>query len=115
MAAQELADLIVEQPAIQRYREAEARMQSNPEALAMIRRLRDVQEEIGEYMSRRVPEQHYRHLMDESESILAKLESIPDVQAFVAAQTEVNELLQAVTARLSSALTTPADGGCDNC
>lgn len=82
-------------------------MKANAAAMAGIRRLRELQEQIGDMMSRRVSEAYYQHLTDESESLLAELESIPDVQNFLQAQSAVNDLLQAVTSRLAMAVDSP--------
>jgi cell fate (sporulation/competence/biofilm development) regulator YmcA (YheA/YmcA/DUF963 family) len=103
--AEELAELLIRCPEIQAYREAEARMNANPQAVSMIRKLRELQEEIADFQARRVPEAYYRHLVAESESLLAKLEKIPEVKAFQEAQTAVNDLLQEVTQRIAAVLT----------
>jgi cell fate (sporulation/competence/biofilm development) regulator YmcA (YheA/YmcA/DUF963 family) len=103
--AEELAELIAQCPEIAAYRAAEGKLSVNLEAQALIRRLRELNDEIGEFQSRRVPEAYYQHLVQESESILEKLEKIPDVVEFQAAQAAVNELLTQVTGRLAEAVT----------
>lgn len=103
--AEELAELLLQCPEIARYREAEARMNANAQATAMIRKLRELQEEIADFQARRVPEAYYKHLVAESESLLDKLEKIPEVKAFQEAQAAVNDLLQAITGRIAQVLT----------
>jgi cell fate (sporulation/competence/biofilm development) regulator YmcA (YheA/YmcA/DUF963 family) len=104
--AEELAELIAQCPEIAAYRAAEGKLSVNLEAQALIRRLRELNDEIGDFQARRVPEAYYQHLVQESESILEKLEKIPDVVEFQAAQAAVNELLTQVTGRLAEAVTT---------
>ncbi|MCL6631723.1 MAG: YlbF family regulator [Alicyclobacillus herbarius] len=98
--AEELADLILQTEEIQRYQAAEAKLQQHSEAQALIRRLRSVQEQIEEFAARKVPEAYYRHLTQESESLLEQLEKIPVVREFQEAQTAVNNLLQDVSEHL---------------
>ncbi|MBX5435613.1 MAG: YlbF family regulator [Alicyclobacillaceae bacterium] len=107
--AAELADLLVQAPEIARYRQAEAAMNRNPAAVSKIRRLRELQEQVGEFMARGVPEVHYRHLGQEIESLFAELEKIPEVREFMDAQSAVNDLLQDVTGCLAKAVTEPPD------
>jgi cell fate (sporulation/competence/biofilm development) regulator YmcA (YheA/YmcA/DUF963 family) len=104
--AEELAELIAQCPEIAAYRAAEGKLSVNVEAQALIRRLRELNDEIGDFQARRVPEAYYQHLVQESESILEKLEKIPDVVQFQAAQAAVNELLSQITGRLAEAVTT---------
>jgi cell fate (sporulation/competence/biofilm development) regulator YmcA (YheA/YmcA/DUF963 family) len=101
---EELADLIVQAPEIIRFHEAEQRMKEHPSANSMISELKDLQEQVGEFQARRVPPKHYVHLLKESESLMERLEKIPEVAEFQTAQTAVNELLQAVTSRLARAV-----------
>lgn len=101
---EELADLLTQCPELEAYRVAEMNMKNHPEAQSLLRRLRDLHEEIGEFAARNVPEAYYKHLVEESESLLGKLEKIPLVAEFQRAQDAVNELLQAVTNRLAKAV-----------
>ncbi|MCL6453107.1 MAG: YlbF family regulator [Alicyclobacillus sp.] len=107
---EELADLIMQAPEIQAFHDAEARLKANPQALSMMNRLRELQEQIGEFRARNVPPMHFVHLMQESESLLEKLETLPEVAAFQRAQTDVNDLLQSVTSRLAQAVLQRVDG-----
>lgn len=107
--AEHLADLLIQRPEIQDYRRAESIMNAHPTIVADLRRLRDLQEQIGDFMSRNVHEAHYQHLSAEVDALLSKLEGLPEVQNFLAAQTRVNELIQAITDRLSTALAEPTD------
>ncbi|WP_067922203.1 YlbF family regulator [Alicyclobacillus shizuokensis] len=102
--AEELADMILQTPEIQRYQQAEARLQEHPQAQSLMRRLRSLHEQIKEFTVRKVPEAYYRHLTQESEAVLQELEQIPVVREFQQAQSAVNDLLQAVTERLGQAV-----------
>lgn len=102
--AEELADLLMQSPEFHQYRQAETAMKENRSALAMITQLKELQEQIGEFQARKVPEEYYKNLIAESESLLEQLEKIDEVRAFQTAQDSVNELLQAVTNRLSLAV-----------
>jgi cell fate (sporulation/competence/biofilm development) regulator YmcA (YheA/YmcA/DUF963 family) len=102
--ADELAEMILQSPEIVKYKEAEKQMQSQPEATAMLRRVKELQEQVAEFQARNVPPLHFSYLLEETESIFAKLDMIPEVKAFQFSQTEVNDLLQAVTRRLARAV-----------
>ncbi|QQE80678.1 YlbF family regulator [Alicyclobacillus sp. SO9] len=102
--AEELADRIMEMPEVDAYKKAEADLQRCSDAQSMMLQLKDLQEQIAEFSSRNVPEQYYQHLSKESESLLEKLETIPEVNAFQEAQSKVNRLLQEVSDRLASAV-----------
>ena len=108
--AEELADLLMQAPEFHEYRQAETAMKENKPALAMITQLKDLQEQIGEFQARKVPEEYYKNLIAESESLLEQLEKIDEVRAFQTAQDSVNELLQAVTNRLSLAVSSRMGG-----
>jgi cell fate (sporulation/competence/biofilm development) regulator YmcA (YheA/YmcA/DUF963 family) len=101
---EELADLIMQAPEIARYQEAEARMKAHPTASRMIQELKDLQEQVAEFQARQVPPMHYVHLLRETESLLDRLEKIPEVAEFQQAQAAVNDLLQALTQRLARAV-----------
>lgn len=105
--AEQLADMLMQCQEVQEYRRTEASMNALPEVAALLRRLRDLQEQIGEFVSRNVPEEHFRSLQEDMDAALTKLEGIPEVTAFMAAQTRINDLIQAVTGRLASALQPP--------
>ncbi|MCL6548363.1 MAG: YlbF family regulator [Alicyclobacillus sp.] len=107
--AEDLADLLIQAPEVARYRAAEAKLHQNATALSLMRQLRERQEQVAEFAARGVPEVHYRHLLQESESLLAQLETLPEVREFMDAQSAVNDLLQAVTGRLAKAVTEPID------
>ncbi|GGI96927.1 hypothetical protein GCM10010885_03150 [Alicyclobacillus cellulosilyticus] len=102
--AEELADLLLKCPEIEAYLEAEASLREDAAAQAKMARLRELQEEIGTFQARQVPEAYYAHLIQEAESLLDELEKIPIVQAFLEAQQAVNDLLQEVTDRLAAAV-----------
>lgn len=102
--AEELADLLIQSPEFTQYQRAETAMKRNRLALSMITELKDLQEQIGGFEARKVPEEYYRNLMDQSESLLQQLEKIDEVREFQVAQDAVNELLQTVTNRLSEAV-----------
>jgi cell fate (sporulation/competence/biofilm development) regulator YmcA (YheA/YmcA/DUF963 family) len=101
---EELADLIIKAPEIIAFQQAEQQMKEHPSAQSMISKLKELQEEVGEYQARKVPPKHFVHLLKESESLMEQLEKIPEVVTFQQAQTEVNELLQAITSRLARAV-----------
>jgi cell fate (sporulation/competence/biofilm development) regulator YmcA (YheA/YmcA/DUF963 family) len=105
--AEELADLLTSRPEVTQYQEAERRMMSLPHVISMIRQLQDLQDQIGDFISRNVPEVHYSHLQQEMESILSRVEDIPEVVTFMDAQTQLNDLIQSVTGRLTSVLDNP--------
>lgn len=101
---EELADLIMQAPEIIAFHQAEQQMKEHPSAQSMIAKLKELQEEVGEYQARKVPPKHFVHLLKESESLMEQLEKIPEVVSFQQAQTQVNELLQAITSRLARAV-----------
>ncbi len=101
---EDLADLIIKSPEIRLYQEAEKKLQAHQQAVHLMAQLRDLQDQIGDFISRKVPEQYYRHLSEEAESLLEQLEKIPEVQHFQSAQSAVNELLQAVSDHLQQAV-----------
>jgi cell fate (sporulation/competence/biofilm development) regulator YmcA (YheA/YmcA/DUF963 family) len=103
---EELADLIIQAPEITAFQEAEKNMQAHPEAKQMMNKLKALQEEVGEFQARQVPPKHYIHLLKDSESLLEELEKIPEVAEFQTAQTQLNDLLQAITNRLAKAVLT---------
>lgn len=105
--ADQLAEMLINRPEIEAYQAAEARMIANPSVVADMRRLKEIQEQIGDFMSRNVPEAHYQHLQTEMESLLSHLEQVPEVAAFISAQSDVTNLIQAVTERLSRVLESP--------
>lgn len=104
LQAEELADMIMEMPEVDAYKRAEADLQNCSEAQGMMRQLKDLQEQIADFTARNVPEQYYQHLSKESESLLEKLGTIPEVKAFQEAQSKVSSLLQEVSDRLASAV-----------
>jgi len=102
--AEELADLLMQSPEMRIYQQAEQAMKVNTAAVSMVMQLKDLQEQIGEFQARNVPESYYQSLADQSESLFEQLEKIKEVREFQVAQSAVNELLQAVTERLSQAV-----------
>lgn len=104
--ADELADMIIQSPEITRYQIAENNMRTHKDALQLLARVQELQSQVAEFQARRVPPMHFSHLLEETESLFAKMENIPEVQAFQAAQSAVNELLQSVTKRLADAVLT---------
>lgn len=113
--AEELADLIIQSPEVIHYQQAEKLLKATPQAQNKMAQLRDLQEQIAEYQFRKVPFEHYKHLMLDMESLLSQLETIPEVQVFQGAQAALNELLQAVSNQLSRAVlerVTGEESGC---
>lgn len=106
---EELADLILRSPEIQSFHAAEAQLKAHPKAASMMGQLRELQEQVADFQARHVPPKHFIHLLKESESLMAQLESISEVATFQQAQGEVNELLQSVTARLAQAVLSRVD------
>ncbi|OFW77250.1 MAG: hypothetical protein A2201_11235 [Alicyclobacillus sp. RIFOXYA1_FULL_53_8] len=102
--AEELADLLMQSPEMRSYQQAEQAMKANTGAVSMIMQLKELQEQIGEFQARNVPESYYQSLNDQSESLFEQLEKIQEVREFQASQSAVNDLLQAVTDRLSQAV-----------
>lgn len=100
--ADELASMIMESPEIAAYHRAEAAMQAHPEASSLLRRVKELQAQVQEFQARNVPPMHYAYLLEETESLFNKLDTIPEVKEFQRAQSAVNELLQAVTRRLAT-------------
>lgn len=102
--ADELAELILHLPEVRSYRAAEARMEANGEAMNLRRRLFELREQIAEFQARRVPPLHYSYLLEEADELLGKLNAMPEVQAFEEAQAKLNDLLDAISSRLSAAV-----------
>ena len=116
--AEDLADMIMEAPEIEKYKTAEILMQANTEASAKLRRVKELQEQVAEFQARNVPPMHFAHLLEETEKLFGALEEFPEVRAFQHAQQEVNELLSAITRRLARAvLERVSDNSepCENC
>ncbi|MDQ0191227.1 YlbF family regulator [Alicyclobacillus cycloheptanicus] len=113
--AEELADLIIQSPEIIQFKECELALKEVPEAQVMMAQLRELQEQIAEFQARRVPFEHYKHMMHDMESLLEKLENIPEVRKFQAAQSAVNDLLQAVTNQLAKAVLERVTGEVSGC
>lgn len=115
--ADELADMIMQSPEIMVYKDAEQAMQDQTEASAMLRRVKELQEQVAEFQARNVPPMHFAYLLEETESLFGKLDMIPEVRAFQAAQGAVNDLLQAVTRRLARAVLTQVSEvpDCEDC
>lgn len=105
--ASELADLIANSEEAAAYREAQAHLAANREATALLRQFREVREQIGEFQARRVPPLHYRYLLEQADGLLSQLNRIPEVQALETAEKRLNELLDAIAARLSAAIAAP--------
>lgn len=115
--AEELAELIIQSPEVVLYQQAEEALKSTPSAQSMMNQLRDLQEQIGEFQARKVPFEHYKHLMRDVESLLERLETIPEVKQFETAQSAINELLEAVSNQLSKAVlerVTGEESGCSS-
>lgn len=115
--AEELAELIIQSPEVIDYQQAEQALKSTPRAQSLMTQLRDLQEQIAEFQVRKVPFEHYKHLMPDVESLLEKLETIPEVKQFETAQSAINELLEAVSNQLSKAVlerVTGEESGCSS-
>lgn len=115
----ELAKLIIASPQIAAFHQAEKNLKAHTEASHLMAELRSLQEQVGEFQSRKVPPKHYVHLLQKSESLLDTLEKIPEVAAFQQSQQDVNTLLESVTSRLAQAVLTrvtdeePVNRACD--
>ncbi|WP_067620672.1 YlbF family regulator [Alicyclobacillus acidiphilus] len=104
LRAGELADLILDSPEAYAYQRADAELQAHPEAVNLLRRFRELREQVAEFQARRVPPMHYHYLLEETDKILQQLEGMPVVKAFEDAQASLNTLLEEVTARLANAV-----------
>ncbi|WAH35552.1 YlbF family regulator [Alicyclobacillus dauci] len=102
--ADELADMILKTPEIQAFKQAEAAMEANGEAMNLLRRFRELREQVAEFQARQVPPMHYSYLLEETDQLMKKLEQIPEVKAFEDAQSKMNALLNAIASRLSAAV-----------
>lgn len=102
--ADELADLILQMPEVQTFRAAKAKLDANPEAVNLMRRFRELGEQVAEFQARKVPPMHYSYLLEETDQLMARVKAIPEVQAFEEAEERMNALLDSVTSRLSSAV-----------
>lgn len=104
LQAEELADLILQSPEVEDYRAAEAALQNQPEATNLIRRLRELREQIAEFQARNVPPMHYAYLLEETEKIRGQMDEIPEVREYESAQQKMETLFDSVSSRLSSAV-----------
>lgn len=102
----ELAKLIMESTEIVSFHQAEKNLKEHVQASQMMAELRLLQEQVAEFQARNVPPKHYIHLLQQSESLMERLEKIPEVAAFQQSQQQVNDLLQSVTSRLAQAVLT---------
>lgn len=104
LQAEDLADLILKAPEVEAYRSAEAALQNHPEATSLIRRLRDLREQVAEFQARKVPPMHYAYLLEETEKIRDQMDMIPELKEYENAQQRMETLLDSITSRLSSAV-----------
>jgi len=104
--ADDLAELIIQSPEIQKYKRAEEQMRAHHEALRILNRVQELQNQVAEFQARHVPPMHFSHLLEETESLFNKMETIPEVREFQESQNAVNDLLQSVTKRLANAVLT---------
>jgi|GEM_PF-6672694 len=102
--AEELADMIMQSPEVVAYKQAQQRVADCPEAQKLMNRLKEVQEQTADFSARHVPERYYQPLSQESESLLAELEKIPEVKAYQSAQSTVNDLLKDISDCLALAV-----------
>lgn len=102
--ADELADLILQTPEVIAYREAETALNTNGEATNLLRRLKELREQVAEFQARRVPPMHYAHLLEETDQLMKKMENIPELKAFESAQHRIEELFDSITAVLTAAV-----------
>ncbi|CAB3391700.1 RicAFT regulatory complex protein RicA family protein [Kyrpidia spormannii] len=117
--AYELGLLIADSSEIEAYRLAEKALGENAEAQALMRELREQQEQLDRLRAYGSG-QHLRPLEESIEEILKALDAIPEVVAFKNAQQQVNDLLKEVTRTILSAMQDPPepppgprDCGCD--
>ncbi len=111
----ELADLIIQSADVVAFQAAEMKMNAHPEVARLMVQLKETHEQIGDFQARHVPPKHYLHLLEQSESILHHLESIPEVIQFQNAQSSVNNLLQEISLRLAKAVFTQVNSEKDKC
>lgn len=104
MEADELADLILQTPEVQAYRQAESALETNGEAKSLLRRLHELREQVAEFQARRVPPMHYSYLLEETDKLMEQLNTIPVVKTFEEAQEKMNALLDTVTSALANAV-----------
>lgn len=104
LQAEDLAEMIIQAPEVASYKKEEQKLRDNAEAQSLMTRVKDLQEQIADYSARNVPEQYYKSIVDESESLLEQLEKIPEVQSFQEAQNAINELLKDISDRLALAV-----------
>lgn len=104
LQADELADLLLMSPEIEVYRRTEEALNRNGNALNLLKRFHELREQVAEFQARKVPPMHYSYLLAETDQLLKQLEEIPEVTAYEQAQAKLNELLDAVTATLYSAV-----------
>lgn len=102
--ADELADLILQTPEVTAYREAEMALNRNGEATNLLRRLKELREQVAEFQARRVPPMHYAHLLEETDGLMKQMENIPELKAFETAQHRIEEMFDSITAVLTAAV-----------
>ena len=99
----ELGQLILDSPEVIRYKEAETAMNDHPEIGSKVRQFRDLQEQY-ERLSEHGSGSHLDGLRADIKRLSADLDSYPEVQAYKAAMTAVDELLDSVTKLIAGAI-----------
>jgi cell fate (sporulation/competence/biofilm development) regulator YlbF (YheA/YmcA/DUF963 family) len=99
----ELGQLILESPEVAAYKAAEKAMNDHPEISAKVRRFREMQEQY-ERLSEHSTGSHLNGLRTDIERLSAELDTYPEVRAYKEAMAKVDELLDAVTKLIASAI-----------
>jgi cell fate (sporulation/competence/biofilm development) regulator YlbF (YheA/YmcA/DUF963 family) len=107
--AHELGQLILESPEVIRFKEAEQTMEHHPVLSSKIRKFRDLQDEYDK-LSEYSTGSHLDGLRNDIRTLSQELDTYPEVQAYKAAMSEVDDLLQAVTQLVASAISEKSQG-----
>lgn len=103
--AEELAERIVQSPEVAAYQFAQQKLKQNPAAVALLKKVQEIQAQLTEFQARNVPPMHYAYLLKESETLLYELNTIPEVTALKEAEQHVNSLLELISSRLMKIVT----------
>jgi len=107
--ANELGQLILESPEVARFKECEQAMENDPEISSRLRRFRDLQDQL-EKLSEYGTGSHLDGLRSDIRTLSQELDAYPEVQAYKEAMATVDELLQAVTQLIASAISEKSQG-----
>lgn len=107
--AYELGSLIAESPEVEEYKKTKEAMESRPEIVPLLNKLRDTQSEYEKLQSAGQGP-HLKGLEDSISDTLAKLDEFPEVAAFKQSCAKVDELLQSVSTYLANCITGKVNG-----